>query len=61
MKRSIRNINSLEQVPERLFDAMVNSDGDIVAEFKLSKSKKVVVPWNEIVYQIESMKRQQIK
>lgn len=57
MKKPIRNVNSLEQVPERLFDVMIDDKGDIKAEFKLSNKKKVVVPWRDIVYQIENLQQ----
>lgn len=60
MKKPIRNVNSSEQVPERLFDVMIDANGNIKAEFKLNNKKKVVVPWPDIVYQIESLKQQQI-
>ena len=61
MKKQIRNVNSLKPVPERLFDAIVDNDGNILTEFKLGKNNKVVVPWSDIVYQVENFKKQQIK
>ncbi len=56
MRKPIRNISSFEHVQERLFDALIDNNGDVMLEFKIKK-KIVTVPWSDIIYQVENLKK----
>lgn len=56
IKIPIRNLNSSKPVPPRFCDVVV--DGEMVyLEQKVNKNKYVIIHWDDIVHQVESVVR----
>lgn len=56
IKRAVRNLAN----NRRIFDVVIN-DETVNLEIKTGNNKYELVPWNDIVYQVETAKNQKMK
>lgn len=55
IKKAIRNLHSSKLVPPRFCDVIVEGE-KIFLEKKNDKNKYEKIPWEDVVYQVESAK-----
>ena len=55
IKTPIRNLHSDKLVPPRFCDVVIE-DGKVFLEKKLDKNKYERIPWEDVVYQVETAK-----
>jgi len=55
IRQPIRNLRTSKTVPPRFCDVIVDGD-KVYLEQKNSKGKYVTIPWEDVVYQVESAK-----
>ena len=57
-KTAIRNLHSDKPIPPRFCDVVIE-DGKIFLEKKTDKKQKEKIPWEDVVYQVETAKSAQ--
>jgi hypothetical protein len=55
IKRPIRNLHSDKSTPPRFCDVVIE-DGKVFLEKKSDKNKYEKIPWEDVVYQVETAK-----
>ena len=57
-KTAIRNLHSDKPIPPRFCDVVIE-DGKIFLEKKMDKKQFEKIPWEDVVYQVETAKSAQ--
>ena len=57
-KTAIRNLHSDKPIPPRFCDVVIE-DGKIFLEKKTDKKQSEKIPWEDVVYQVETAKSAQ--
>ena len=55
-KKEIVNLHSNKSRPPRVFDVIVDGE-EVNLEVKIDKNNYEVIPWEDVVYQVEAAKK----